>query len=577
MVVVLPLETSQATSDTPADVHGPSSDQRPTVRVEDQAPRSEERPTSASTSRSGRAEHPAARRLAAPKRTEEGEEKGAAGQKGQQFRSCPISWCRENFYKKGHIFGCHYPTALAKEDNLGSEERKARIIRVRAIALRYLARILVGPEASIDDLVCYLNNGRLMGREECSVDEWTRRVAIEVAEELELPVPDTFTCVPLNSPGVIFQYKIMMEVIGLLSRQEHEDFLHAFLSEHCLDPDPDVVVIDKEGGSDVAMGVQGEMEADVSSIPADRGLEVEKGVGSMAVDTPIQEEDGVSSTSVDSRQVVIPVLSESSTSTPRRPWLPGRSPVESVNLSDMGVVDEVTKEEPAVMEAPRRVHFEPVAPFRLESVDSHFHLDRLCARLGVRPVNYAETLRRVRSGSEEYFKPDGAVAVLCDPLTYPTKRQVSQLRKRRVVSDIGIHPGNVVEGDVERLATMLDTYEVVGLGDVGLDGTKGDPELQRRTLDEALVLLKTRPHLVLVLHCRPGPRENITSAYYELFYRCKGILSPEQRIHLHCFNRTLDDVSLWLGYFPNTYFGYSLMVTRRDFQVGSITALRRID
>ncbi|KAH3773241.1 hypothetical protein DPMN_174599 [Dreissena polymorpha] len=132
-----------------------------------------------------------------------------------------------------------------------------------------------------------------------------------------------------------------------------------------------------------------------------------------------------------------------------------------MNLSEMEVVDEVT-EKPAVMEAPRRVHFAPVAPFRFESVDSHFHLDRLCSRLGVRPVNYAEALRRVRSRSKEYLKPDGAVAVWCDPSTYPTKRQVSKLRKRRVVSVIGIHPSKVIEGDVERLATMLLTYEVVG-------------------------------------------------------------------------------------------------------------------
>ncbi|KAH3735277.1 putative deoxyribonuclease TATDN2 [Dreissena polymorpha] len=124
---------------------------------------------------------------------------------------------------------------------------------------------------------------------------------------------------------------------------------------------------------------------------------------------------------------------------------------------------------------------------------------------------------------------------------------------------------------------MLDSYEVVGLGEVGLDGTKGDPELQRRTLDEALILLKARPHLVLVLHCRPGPRENIISAYYELFYRCKGILSPEQRIHLQCFNGSLEEVSSWLWYFPNTYLGYSLMVTRRDFSEKSNMALRRID
>ncbi|KAH3733990.1 hypothetical protein DPMN_040429 [Dreissena polymorpha] len=64
-------------------------------------------------------------RLAAPKQTVEGEEKDEAGPKGLKFKRCPISWCPENFYyKKGHIFGCHYSTALAREDH------RARIIRV---------------------------------------------------------------------------------------------------------------------------------------------------------------------------------------------------------------------------------------------------------------------------------------------------------------------------------------------------------------------------------------------------------------------------------------------------------------
>ncbi|KAH3774584.1 hypothetical protein DPMN_175966 [Dreissena polymorpha] len=40
------------------------------------------------------------------------------------------------------------------------------------------------------------------------------------------------------------------------------------------------------------MGVQDEMEADVISIPAERGLEVEEWIGSIADETPIQEEDG---------------------------------------------------------------------------------------------------------------------------------------------------------------------------------------------------------------------------------------------------------------------------------------------
>ncbi|KAH3782069.1 hypothetical protein DPMN_159980 [Dreissena polymorpha] len=163
-------------------------------------------------------------------------------------------------------------------------------------------------------------------------------------------------------------------------------------------------------------------------------------------------------------------------------------------MSDMEVMDEVDAEEPVVQEVPRRVRFTPVVPLKFESMDSHFHLDRLCARIGISPVNFAEAIRRVRP--EENVGLNGAVAVWCDPSTYPTKCQVSQLRKKKVV----------------------------GLGEVGLDGTKGEPELQRRTLDEALTLRKARPHLVLVLHCRPGPLENITSAYNKLFYRCKGIL-----------------------------------------------------
>ncbi|KAH3690043.1 hypothetical protein DPMN_191790 [Dreissena polymorpha] len=86
------------------------------------------------------------------------------------------------------------------EDDPGSEDRRARRVQVRVMALRYLAMVVVGPLATVEELVRYLNNGRLMGREECSVDDWTRQVAVEVAEELGMPVPEVFTCVPLNSP-----------------------------------------------------------------------------------------------------------------------------------------------------------------------------------------------------------------------------------------------------------------------------------------------------------------------------------------------------------------------------------------
>ncbi|KAH3781516.1 hypothetical protein DPMN_159346 [Dreissena polymorpha] len=120
--------------------------------------------------------------------------------------------------------------------------------------------IVVGPFATVEDLVRYLNNGRLMGREECSVDDWTRQVAVEVAEELGMPVPEVFTCVPLNSPGVIFQYRIMLEVMSLLTLEQHEEFLAHFSSEQWSDP------------------VQEGMEADVNSTSADGSPDEEVGV-----------------------------------------------------------------------------------------------------------------------------------------------------------------------------------------------------------------------------------------------------------------------------------------------------------
>ncbi|KAH3839833.1 hypothetical protein DPMN_113270 [Dreissena polymorpha] len=91
---------------------------------------SEERPTAASTSHSSRAEQPAAHKSAAPKIIAEGEAKEVARPKWLKFKKCPISWCPLNFYyKKGHVFGYHYPTTLARED-MGLSESELWICNI---------------------------------------------------------------------------------------------------------------------------------------------------------------------------------------------------------------------------------------------------------------------------------------------------------------------------------------------------------------------------------------------------------------------------------------------------------------
>lgn len=552
------------------------------------------------------------------------------GGKPSKFKACPVPWCQFNFAnKKGHIFGYHYPTALAKED--GKDTRTDR----RVEALDYLARALVGPEASIDDLLKFLNGlDQLNAREECEVDEWTDGVVVNVARALGLVAPRRPTCVPLNSPGCIFQYRIMLEVVILLGERGHYEFMHRFglpekreeLEARCPKPAGEEVfkvpsplkslkvVTDKDGRREVMVESEEpcSISAGVSEIKGeeDQAMETcstsvseiiqlnqpEEESCSTSVATPEKvehetvelgdcstsalPESDICSTSANARtQVTLEVskeeyssdgaevhsLSDSSEcSSPRRSWRPLPSP--ELSTSDMEVVDEVEADE--VLE---------VDPSLGSGIDSHFHLDRTCAVLQIRPWDYKKALERLKPGRpEERVNVSGAVAVWCDPDTYPTPEQVASLREKGVVSAIGIHPSNAYQpGVLKRLEELLDTCSVVGLGEIGLDGLKRNMPLQRKVFDEALRLLVGRPNLVLVLHCRPRKGESSTSAYFDMFYRCKAIVPQNQQIHLHCFNGTMEDVDLWLGYFPNTHFGYSLMV-KRNFPADSRAALQRL-
>ncbi|KAH3782068.1 hypothetical protein DPMN_159979 [Dreissena polymorpha] len=96
----------------------------------------------------------------------------------------------------------------------------------------------------------------------------------------------------------------MLEVMGLLTLQQHEEYLFQFSSEQWPDPvgcSVPIVVkvnVDEVGGRDVA--ILDEMEADVSGTPADGSPHKEVGV-----ETRIEEEDGISSTSADAHKAVI--------------------------------------------------------------------------------------------------------------------------------------------------------------------------------------------------------------------------------------------------------------------------------
>ena len=80
------------------------------------------------------------------------------------------------------------------------------------------------------------------------------------------------------------------------------------------------------------------------------------------------------------------------------------------------------------------------------------------------------------------------------------------------------------------------------------------------------VLKHLQPSQVLVLHA--------SGAYYQLLFQLKGTITPEQRIHLHCFQGNQQLFADWIGEFPNTYFGFTGLV--QHFNESKKQALRSI-
>ena len=95
--------------------------------------------------------------------------------------------------------------------------------------------------------------------------------------------------------------------------------------------------------------------------------------------------------------------------------------------------------------------------------------------------------------------------------------------------------------------------------------------LQHMVLDRVLEHLQ--PSHVLVLHAR-GMRNTTGVGYFQLLFHLKGVVPPNQRIYVHCFEGGRELMVKWLSEFPNTFFGFTGLV--QHFDAASKEALRCI-
>jgi TatD DNase family protein len=214
-----------------------------------------------------------------------------------------------------------------------------------------------------------------------------------------------------------------------------------------------------------------------------------------------------------------------------------------------------------------------------KAFDSHFHLDRLRTALGM-PVSASifDVLGRVKPDAAHHVHLVGAVANFCDPATWPTGAQVEELVSQGIRVAVGFHPKKVaaIKHEVlDQFRCLVQRPDIVGFGEIGYDSSNNaqDRPLQMKVLDQLLPFLRIQH--VLVIHCR-GTTNNPAEAYFSLVHHLRAAsVSSNQRIHLNCFGATQEVVGIWLGYFPNTYFGFTTMV--RSFNRSQREALLNID
>ncbi|MEW8547192.1 MAG: TatD family hydrolase [Candidatus Thiodiazotropha sp.] len=219
----------------------------------------------------------------------------------------------------------------------------------------------------------------------------------------------------------------------------------------------------------------------------------------------------------------------------------------------------------------------PTRPRHFMAWDSHFHLDRSSRKIfghlnaSVQEVLHAEVGVRPNLS----VNVEGGVLVYCDPEHYPA--QVPKEKGFGVA--VGVHPKKVAlfhNDQYGKLRDLLRLKEVVALGEIGLDHT--EPESTWKDQEDTLikVLQLSMPIRPLIIHFR-DPKDKHCG---ELSTRCLQIMranvAPTQKIHLHCFGGTVEQVVSWMEAFPRCYFGFTGSVTRFDeFQKAALRKVPR--
>ncbi|XP_053376938.1 putative deoxyribonuclease TATDN2 [Mercenaria mercenaria] len=185
-------------------------------------------------------------------------------------------------------------------------------------------------------------------------------------------------------------------------------------------------------------------------------------------------------------------------------------------------------------------------------------LDITCRSLA--DINNAVTVR------EEYqVDAQHIVGVFCNPETYPTKDQVHEMKSQGVIVAVCLHPRktNPSPEQWQRFEELLTWPEITAVGEVGTYRTEPVNTWSSQMLNIDRAVQSLRPDQVLILLGRSSNKDP-DEAWLTFLFILKACpkVTRERLVHCRCFLGSKKLVQPWNREFPNTYFGFTSIVSK---------------
>ena len=357
-------------------------------------------------------------------------------------------------------------------------------------------------------------------REVCRVGRWD--------------IPPRFSLSPISSPAVCMHWRAQVELMDLLGREEMEAFIHPTSS-------PKV-----SSGSDQPLqgGSQGVSQGSPFTPVASGGLR-----GSTYPSPPVLVSSGATRGSPSPPSLLsLPAQNPSPSSA-------GSPAPKPVSIFDVKFSKSATQR--------LALRFPMDLP---EAFDAHCHYDRSLRSMGLEKTATLSDFIRIplEAPPRNPVKLAGGVVVFCDPPTWPKPGHIPQEQGWRI--SVGIHPKKPKQfGDArfDQLDQLMACPEVSALGEIGLDWSipRNQWGLQESTFAWALKAQKAGKPIVLHLRGEDGDPlagEVHSRALQIVQERCRP---QDTKIHLHCFTGGREQVRCWRAAFPETYFGFTQVVS----------------